>query len=63
MKNEKDYIETAIMSINLSVGALSQTFENQSKNQFSPIIENVIYDGLNYQLERITKKNRGEKNE
>ena len=37
--------------------------ENQSKNQFSPIIENVIYDGLNYQLERITKKNRGEKNE
>lgn len=63
LKNEKDYIETAIMSINLSVGALSQTFENQSKNQFSPIIENVIYDGLNYQLERITKKNRGEKNE
>lgn len=60
LKNEKDYIETAIMSINLSVGALSQTFENQSKNQFSPIIENVIYDGLNYQLERITKKNRGE---
>ena len=63
LKNEKDYIETAIMSINLSVGALSQTFENQSKNQFSPIIENVIYDGLNYQLERITKKNRGENNE
>ena len=63
LKNEKDYIETATMSINLSIGALSQTFENQSKNQFSPIIENVIYDGLNYQLERITKKNRGEKNE
>ena len=63
LKNEKDYIETATMSINLSVGALSQTFENQSKNQFSPIIENVIYDGLNYQLERITKKNRGENNE
>lgn len=63
LKIEKDYIETATMSINLSIGALSQTFENQSKNQFSPIIENVIYDGLNYQLERITKKNRGEKNE
>lgn len=63
LKNEKDYIETAIISTNLSVGALSQTFENQSKNQFSPIIENVIYDGLNYQLERITKKNRGENNE
>lgn len=63
LKNEKDYIETATISINLSIGALSQTFENQSKNQFSPIIENVIYDGLNYQLERITKKNRGENNE
>lgn len=63
LKNEKDYIEAATMSINLSVGALSQTFETQSKNQFSPIIENVIYDGLNYQLDRITKKNRGENNE
>lgn len=63
LKNEKEYIETATMSINLSVGALSQIFENQSKNQFSPIIENVIYDGLNYQLERISKKNRGENNE
>lgn len=60
LKNEKDYIETATISINLSIGALTQTFENQNKNQFSPIIENVIYDGLNYQLERITKKNRGE---
>ncbi len=63
LKNEKDYIETAIMSINLSIGALTQIFESQNKNQFSPIIENVIYDGLNYQLERITKKNRGENNE
>lgn len=63
LKNEKEYIETATMSINLSVGALSQIFENQSKNQFSPIIGNVIYDGLNYQLERISKKNRGENNE
>lgn len=63
LKNEKDYIETATMSINLSVGALTQIFENQNKNQFSPIIDNVIYDGLNYQLERITKKNRGENSE
>ncbi|MBR5201629.1 MAG: hypothetical protein IKW45_00025 [Clostridia bacterium] len=60
---EEDYIKTATMAINLSIGALSQIFENQSKNQFSSIVENVIYDGLNYQLERIVKKNRGENNE
>lgn len=63
LKNEKDYIETATMSINLSIGVLSQVYEEQNLNKFSPIIENVIYDGLNYQIERITKKNRGENNE
>lgn len=63
LKNEKDYIETAIISINLSIGVLSQVYEEQNLNKFSPIIENVIYDGLNYQIERITKKNRGENNE
>ena len=63
LKNEKNYIEAGTRSINMSIGALTQVFESQSKNQFSPIIENVIYDGLNYQLERITKKNRGENNE
>ena len=26
----------------------------------SEIIDNVVYDGLNLQLERITKKNRGD---
>lgn len=63
LKNEKDYIETATISINLSIGVLSQVYEEQNLNKFSPIIENVIYDGLNYQIERITKKNRGENNE
>ncbi|MBR4890739.1 MAG: hypothetical protein IKU15_05580 [Clostridia bacterium] len=60
LKNEKNYIEAGTRSINMSIGALTQVFESQSKNQFSPIIENVIYDGLNYQVEKITKKNRGE---
>lgn len=59
-KNCDNYIETATTSINLSVGALSQIFENQEINQFSPIINNVIYDGLNFQLERIIKKYRGD---
>lgn len=55
-----DFVETATMSINLSIGVLSQIYEEQKTNQFSPIIENVIYDGLNYQLERIIKKYRGD---
>ena len=58
-----NFIETATMSINLSIGALTQEYENQQLHQFSPIVENVIYDGLNYQLERIIKKYRGENNE
>lgn len=63
LKSVDDYIETATMSINLSIGALTQEYENQQLHQFSPIVENVIYDGLNYQLERIIKKYRGENNE
>ena len=63
LKNEKDFIETATMSINMSTGVLSQIFEEQNLNQFSPIIENVIYDGLSYRLEQIIKKYRGDKNE
>lgn len=60
LKNSDDFIETATTSINLSVGALADIYEKQEKNQFSPIISNVIYDGLNYQLERIIKKYRGD---
>ena len=60
LKNCDDFIETASTAINLSVGALADIYEKQEKNQFSPIISNVIYDGLNYQLERIIKKYRGD---
>lgn len=58
-----NFIETATMSINMSTGVLSQIYEEQPKNQFSPIIENVIYDGLSYRLEQIIKKYRGDKSE
>lgn len=59
-KNCNNVIEDASTSINLSIGALSQIHEKQENNQFSPIIDNIIYDGLNYQLERIIKKYRGD---
>lgn len=63
LKNEKEFIETATRSINMSIGVLSQIFEEQNLSQFSPIIKNVIYDGLSYRLEQIIKKYRGENNE
>ena len=59
-KEEKDYIEIAIKSINMSTGVLSQIYEEQNLNHFSPIIENIMYDGLSYRLEQIIKKYRGE---
>ncbi len=62
-KNSQNLIDVATMSINLSIGELTQIYEKQQKSQFSPIINNVIYDGLNYQLEQIIKKYRGEKDE
>lgn len=62
-KNSKDFQEEAIMTIRLSIGALTEIMKNISFNKTSVIINNIIYDGLNYQLERITNKYRGEKNE
>lgn len=60
LKSCDDFIETAATAINLSIGALADIYEKQEENQFDPIISNVIYDGLNYQLERIIKKYRGD---
>ncbi len=62
-KNTEDIVTEATMSVNLSVGELCESFKNQQFSNFSPIIENIIFDGLNFQLQRITKKNRGEKSE
>ena len=36
-------------------------WSEQELYDFKPIIENVIYDGLNYQLEKIKTKHGGEK--
>lgn len=59
-KNTEDIVADASLSVNLSAGALSEAFTNHQFKNFSPIIENVIFDGLNFQLNRITKKYRGE---
>lgn len=61
--NSENLIDEATKSINMSVGVLTQIYNEQKKNQFSPITENIIYDGLDYQLERIIKKYRGAEDE
>ena len=53
----------AKVATRLSIGELVQIRQELSFNKFTAIIDNIIYDGLNYQIERITKKYRGEKDE
>ena len=60
-KASQNIEEDAKISIRLSVGELTTVMQNVTFNKFSPIIDNIIYDGLNYQLERIIQKFRGEK--
>ncbi len=62
-KGSENILADATLSINLSVGALANTFKELEFSSFGGTIENVIFDGLGYQLERITKKYRGEQNE
>ncbi len=62
-KNTQDIVNDATMSVNLSLGELCESFKTQQFRNFSPIIENIIFDGLDFQLQRITKKYRGENSE
>ncbi len=62
-KNSEDIVNDAVVSINLSIGELASIFKALEFSSFSSIIENVVCDGLSFQLERITKKYRGEQNE
>lgn len=62
-KNSENFEDEATMSIRLSIGALTEIMQEISFNKTSAIINNIIYDGLNYQLERIIEKYRGEKND
>lgn len=59
-KSYKDIVDVSVHTINLSIGALTEIFKMQKFNNFSTIIENVIYDGLNLQMDRIIKKYRGD---
>ena len=58
--NSNNIVDDATKTMNLSIGALTEIFKMQKFNNFSTIIENIIYDGLYLQTDRITKKYRGE---
>lgn len=62
-KNTEDIVTDACLSVNLSVGALSEELKKYELQNFSSVINNVIYEGLNFQLDRITKKYRGDTGE
>ena len=59
--NSNNIIYDATKVLNLSIGALTEIFKTQKFNNFSTVIENIIYDGLYLQTDRITKKYRGDK--
>ncbi len=61
--NNANVVEEATKTINMSVGELTNISKQQELNEFKPIIENIVYDGLNYQLEKIKTKHGGEKRE
>ena len=60
-KNCDNIIEEASCTVNLSIGELTKIFKQQKLYDFEPIVQNIIYDGLYNQLERIVNKYRGEK--
>lgn len=62
LKSE-DVENDATVSIRLSIGELTMILQELKFNKTESIINNIIYEGLNYQLEKIIKKYRGEKSE
>ncbi len=62
-KKCENLVNDASQIINLSIGELANILNQQELYDFKPIIENVIYDGLNFQLEKIKNKHGGVKSE
>ena len=62
-RNCEHLINDASQTINLSISELANILNQQELYDFKPIIENVIYDGLNFQLEKIKNKHGGVKSE
>lgn len=58
--NCEDFISDASLSARLTIGELINIKQEKTFNNFSPIVDNIICDGLNFQLEKILKKYRGD---
>lgn len=59
-KGTDDLVRDAAFAVNLSVGELINISKKQSFNNFKEIVDNIIYDGLNFQLNKIIKKYKGD---
>lgn len=59
-KNSGAFLEEAALAVNLTIGELISVRQKQSFNKFNEIVDNIIYDGLNYQLQKIIKKYKGD---
>lgn len=62
-KNTDNIVDEATFAINLSIGELLKISKTLKLYQFEPIEKNIVFDGLNFQLTRITQKYRGAENE
>lgn len=59
-KNSKNIIDDASVAVRFSIGALVNKLDEKSFNNFSPVVDNIIRDGLDFQLEKIVQKYRGD---
>ncbi|MCH5192066.1 MAG: hypothetical protein J1F23_07880 [Oscillospiraceae bacterium] len=59
-KNSKNFVDDATVSVRLSIGELTNKLGEKSFNNFSSIVDNIIRDGLDFQLEKIVQKYRSD---
>ena len=62
-KNSKDIVNDATFTVNLSIGELARILEENPVGTFNEITNNIVYEGLNYQLNKISQKYRGDGHE
>lgn len=59
-KNTEDLVGDASFSLNLTIGELAGLEKQRQFNNFGPVVDNIICDGLNFQLKKIIKKYKGD---
>lgn len=59
-KNDENFTDTAIMTVRMTIGELQGIRQQICFNKFSPIVDNIICDGLDFQMQKIVKKYRGD---